>query len=740
MPLDNPPSQADRVKELLAKLRKNIPEQTVLSPSPPQGGISEGLHKMEPIVDDIPISEETAAELLTIDSNLPVQNTQSVLLSSSTIVPVSTKLAPVEITLNSDQQAFSDLAFTGVDCVLIGAAGTGKTTSQRASLERLISTPDRIPKMQSSTRVLQVGRPGIAIVSFTRKAVNNIRKMLPDILKPHCFTLHALLEFKPVFYEIEDKITGKFKNTMRFEPARNANNPLPYDLKTIVFEEASMIGTDLYNLLHAALEHPIQEIFLGDIQQLPPVFGPAVLGFKMNQLPVVELKRVYRQALASPIIDTLWKILEGNPHAFTSTIEHYDPTTGLPGKISKQSRIRVPALDGLSRETEFGTLKFQVWQKTFGPEVALHTCIAQFKQWEQNGYYNPEEDVILCPFNKGFGTIELNKGISNYLSVKRGSLVYEVIAGFNKYYLAVGDRVLYDKEDAFIEEIVHNPSYLGKAPMPASVELDRYGVYQRALTEEEKLIAQSDQEAAEIAAAENFFDDVSLNDVEERVNAASHEVRIRIAHSDEILTLRAAGEINALLGGYAITVHKFQGSEADNVFVVFHNSHAIMLERELIYTALSRGKKRVHVICENNTFEKAIKRQAIKGNTLAEKAEFFKGKQTKGNDYVVPAINLGLPKSETDHWKNILEQSLVQVSEQVQHVSESSDRTENSGTENRDTTTREQPELAAERTVSLGTELRSNTATQGEDQVPETAAERASRILAAIRAKRNGTR
>lgn len=758
---------ADRVKELLARIRagQQLGEPKVSHISVPNQSCNQSantpiinIHKQTQELNNVSNhldsdNPDFTAELLTLSSNMDIfKSTQSRFISpselsgqlvsgndtqdqdnaqQSPILLHTRSKQPAKITLNPKQQAFADLAFTGVDCILIGAAGTGKTTTQKETLEKIISTSGRVPAISYPTKVLRAGLPGIAVVSFTRKAVNNIRRVVPELLRPHTFTIHALLEFRPVFYEVTDKATGLLKTTMRFEPFRNALNPLPEELKLIVFEESSMIGTDLYNLLHAAIQHPVQEIFLGDIQQLPPIFGPAVLGFKMQQLPeqTVELTEVYRQALQSPIIDTLWKILEGNPHAFSSTIEHYDPKTGDITKRDTKSRIRVPALDGLSRETEFGILKFQVWQKNFSIEVALHTAVAQFKEWEKIGYYNPNEDVILCPFNKQFGTVELNRGISNYLSVKRGALVYEIIAGFNKHYLAVGDRVLYDKEDAFIETIVPNPGYLGKAPMPPSVELDRYGVYQRALTEEEVLQAKLEQEATEIMQAEHLFDNVSVDDVEERVNAASHEVVIRIAHSDEILTLRTAGDINALLGGYAITVHKFQGSEADNVFCVFHASHAVMLERELIYTALSRGKRRVHVICENNTFEKAIKRQAIKGNTLAEKAVFFEGKQTKGNDYVVPYRNSGLAKEDTQYWTNFRKRAEVITLAETERVNDT-------GIENSTTRDGAGTECTEPGDVLDRVKCDQSICTKETDQVQETPAQRASRVLAEIRARK----
>jgi ATP-dependent exoDNAse (exonuclease V) alpha subunit len=55
-----------------------------------------------------------------------------------------------------------------------------------------------------------------------------------------------------------------------------------------------------------------------------------------------------------------------------------------------------------------------------------------------------------------------------------------------------------------------------------------------------------------------------------------------------------------------------------------------MLQRELLYTAVTRAREELYIICEPETFVKDIESQRVKGNTLAEKAEFFKGKINDG--------------------------------------------------------------------------------------------------------------
>jgi exodeoxyribonuclease V alpha subunit len=47
---------------------------------------------------------------------------------------------------------------------------------------------------------------------------------------------------------------------------------------------------------------------------------------------------------------------------------------------------------------------------------------------------------------------------------------------------------------------------------------------------------------------------------------------------------------------YAITTHRAQGSEWDNVVVVVSQSHYMMLQRNLVYTALTRARKRAVIV------------------------------------------------------------------------------------------------------------------------------------------------
>jgi ATP-dependent exoDNAse (exonuclease V) alpha subunit len=54
-----------------------------------------------------------------------------------------------------------------------------------------------------------------------------------------------------------------------------------------------------------------------------------------------------------------------------------------------------------------------------------------------------------------------------------------------------------------------------------------------------------------------------------------------------------------------------------------------MVQRELLYTAVTRAREELYIICEPESFVKGILSQRVKGDTLEEKAQYFMGKLDK---------------------------------------------------------------------------------------------------------------
>lgn len=504
----------------------------------------------------------------------------------------------LSITYNTQQLQFTQLATAGQSCILIGAAGTGKTTSMRGTLESIIESGRAgLLSAPAHKHLPSSGSPGIVIISFTRRAVANIRKNLPPDLQANCLTYHALLQYEPVYNKVTDPATLEERKSMSFEPAYGSDNPLPDSIRVVVIEESSMFSTDFFSILSSALPTTTQYILLGDIQQLPPVFGPAILGYKMLEWPVVELTQVYRQALESPIIRLAHRILSGVP----IPVKEF-PEWKIPGKLT-----------------------LHPWKKKLDSENATLTMAKFLKVAIDTNNYLPEEDMVLIPFNKSCGTVELNKHIAQHMARIRKEVVYEVIAGFTKACFAVGDKILYEKEDAVIARIALNPAYSGKSPQPGSLTLDYWGFDFKSTPESAVGGAEGDDDIDFLLSQM-----VAVGgDSEERTRQASHEITIKMKDTDREVVLASAGDISSLLHSYVLTVHKSQGSEFRKVFVLLHQSHATMLQRELIYTAVTRAKEELYIICEPDSLVKGINNQKIKGNTLAEKAIFFQGRIDK---------------------------------------------------------------------------------------------------------------
>jgi len=517
------------------------------------------------------------------------------------------------IVLNAEQADAVERGLRGQSFALIGAAGTGKTTTTQ-ELIKLIQRASHMMPLRDSTKHLNRDAPGLVICGYTNKAVNNIRKKLPAGLQSHCMTIHKLLEYAPTYFTVFDD-EGNERNTMRFEPTKNGANPLPH-ISTIIFEESSMIGTDLFGQVLDALPRPAatQFIFLGDIFQLPPVFGPSILGFKMSELPVVELTHVYRQALLSPIIANATAV---RTDTLTSWIKEQQALVGQPATGKLTERLTIDS-------GEHGKLTIHPWKKRIAAPAALKTIVTMVTGLIEANNYDPEEDQILCPFNKAFGTIELNKGIAEFLTKKRGGITHEVIARFTRSYWAVDDRVLVDRHDGIITKIETTVGYAGKPPRLASATLDRSG-YDPVLDGDKKA-----QRSAEDIL--NELDAIAEQDKDDAKNLASHTITVYIPDLGEERNLSTAGEINNLLLSYALTVHKSQGSEWRRVFLFLHHSHQTMCSRELLYTAITRAKEELYIVCEGdiapykNQLLTGSNRAVIPGTTLKEKIAYFADK------------------------------------------------------------------------------------------------------------------
>ena len=77
----------------------------------------------------------------------------------------------------------------------------------------------------------------------------------------------------------------------------------------------------------------------------------------------------------------------------------------------------------------------------------------------------------------------------------------------------------------------------------------------------------------------------------------------------EVVINRAKDTLPGMALAYAITVHRSQGSEWDNVIFVLDRSHYVMANREIVYTAITRAKSTLEIYGDRQILGIAAKRR-----------------------------------------------------------------------------------------------------------------------------------
>jgi exodeoxyribonuclease V alpha subunit len=76
---------------------------------------------------------------------------------------------------------------------------------------------------------------------------------------------------------------------------------------------------------------------------------------------------------------------------------------------------------------------------------------------------------------------------------------------------------------------------------------------------------------------------------------------------DERLVKYDFGELDEISLAYAITIHKSQGSEFPAVVIPLATQHYMLLQRNLIYTGLTRGKRLLVLIGQKKALGIAVR-------------------------------------------------------------------------------------------------------------------------------------
>ena len=336
----------------------------------------------------------------------------------------------------------------------------------------------------------------------------------------------------------------------------NEEHPLEGDV--LIIDESSMVDLRLMNSLLKAVPENMRLILIGDINQLPSVGPGTVLKDIIDSgvFPVVRLTKIFRQAAESHIITNAHRINDG----LFPVIDDSDPKNDF-------------FLEMMDKKGE----------KLEASEIAERTAQAIIKHLTDtipNQYHIQPKDIqILAPMRNGSaGTIALNKLAQEALNPEGPSIAFE------GYSYRKGDRVMQTKND--YEKGVFN----GDIGYIVAVNLEKE------LLKVEFL--DTDKQETDSKFWLDYWD-MDEEDEEEDEGIGAHGPNPYVTYS--------RNDLENLDPAYAITIHKSQGSEFPAVIMPFLNSHFVMLERNLLYTGVTRAKKYLFLEGQRNAIYKAVK-------------------------------------------------------------------------------------------------------------------------------------
>jgi len=216
------------------------------------------------------------------------------------------------------------------------------------------------------------------------------------------------------------------------------------------------------------------------------------------------------------------------------------------GIISNAHRINRGEMPIVDSDYSTGLKDFYIIQQE-DPELALETIKSLITERIPKSFgLNPLNDIqLLTPMHKGSaGTLKLNEELARVLNKSEGATVQKMNRVFRE-----GDKVMQLRN--------------------------------------------------------NYDKDVYNGDIGiiYRINGEEQEVVVKM---DSGLVAYDFTELDELVHAYAISIHKSQGSEYPAVVIPFMTQHYIMLQRNLLYTAVTRGKKLVVIVGSRKAIAMAL--------------------------------------------------------------------------------------------------------------------------------------
>ncbi|HBM85625.1 MAG TPA: ATP-dependent RecD-like DNA helicase [Opitutae bacterium] len=328
----------------------------------------------------------------------------------------------------------------------------------------------------------------------------------------------------------------------------NEDNPLPCDL--LILDETSMLDTRLAASLFQAVPSTAHLLLVGDADQLPSVGAGNILGDLMAAPPaaVTRLDTIYRQGKESGIVTTAHAILKGEAH---------------PGMTFRSLRDLDPSKDFSFIEAE-------------SPEQCLQAILYLASEYIPKAHkINPTKDLqVMSPMHRGTGGISaLNIELQDRLNSK-----------------ATAESRLRSDPDYAPARQTHFREKTSK-PLPAEIE---YGSTTFRIGDKV------------IQTRNNYDKNIFNGDTGIIQSIAADSTGLTIEFAGESIEY-TKGELSEIQLAYCISIHKSQGSEYPVVVMPLLKQHFLLLQRNLVYTGITRARQKVYLVGSLDAYAMAIR-------------------------------------------------------------------------------------------------------------------------------------
>ncbi len=471
---------------------------------------------------------------------------------------------------------------------ITGGPGTGKTTTVTKLLALLqgLALNKSTAQNKKILNIQLVAPTGKAAARLT-ESISAAKQKLPTDLQANlpeqCQTIHRLLGAKPQ--------SPYFK--------ADANHPLHLDV--LVLDEASMVDLPLMAKLFAALPKDAQIILLGDQDQLASVETGSVLSdiCAASHFEGANLDNTL-MAYSDTMQQHLTKLMS-IPTLISQDIvaTKTTPQNVIQGSVIRDNVVRLVKSHRFAENSGIGQLAKQVKAGQVAPCLSL----LKDEQFTDINWYQPTQTTPQTVANEILQT-----------------LTTKLLPIYKQYTQAIQQG---DLRQAF--------KYLHQQQVLCAQKSGYWGV-----TQLNALIEGELHKQGLIDNSKDFYvgRPVMLSKNDHQLKLFNGDVGIVMpdpnnATLTKVWFVTPEGDLRGLLPSrlpsletlYAMTIHKSQGSEFESVYLclppITANNKGRGLNRELIYTGLTRAKKYFMLFGEGKALGLSLGQQCVRGSGLA---------------------------------------------------------------------------------------------------------------------------